>query len=89
MLEFWSLKSRVSPCSMQFIPIAKRIGSPVHKTPTFNRGFLLMYYTYILISETTGKVYIGQTNNPEARIIRHNSNKNFTTVFIVMQFLIL
>ena len=38
-----------------------------------------MYYTYILISETSNKLYIGQTNNHEARINRHNSNKNFTT----------
>jgi putative endonuclease len=38
-----------------------------------------MYYTYILISESTGKLYVGQTNNLEARINRHNSGKNFTT----------
>jgi putative endonuclease len=38
-----------------------------------------MYYTYILISESTGKLYIGQTNNLEARISRHNHDKNFTT----------
>jgi len=38
-----------------------------------------MYYTYILISETSAKLYIGQTNNLETRIKRHNSNKNFTT----------
>jgi putative endonuclease len=38
-----------------------------------------MYYTYITISETTGKLYIGQTNNIESRLKRHNSNKNITT----------
>ena len=38
-----------------------------------------MFYTYILQSESTNKLYIGQTNNLEARINRHNSNKNFTT----------
>ena len=38
-----------------------------------------MYYTYILISETSNKLYIGQTNNLEARIYRHNASKNFTT----------
>jgi len=38
-----------------------------------------MYSTYILISESTGKLYIGQTNNLNARISRHNSNRNFTT----------
>ena len=38
-----------------------------------------MYYTYILQSESTGKLYIGQTNNLQARIIKHNSDKNFST----------
>ncbi len=38
-----------------------------------------MYFTYIIISEITGKLYIGQTNNIEARIARHNKNKNFST----------
>ena len=38
-----------------------------------------MYYTYIIQSESSEKLYIGQTNNLEARIIRHNSSKNFTT----------
>ena len=38
-----------------------------------------MYYTYILISESTGKLYIGQTNNIQTRLHRHNSNKNFST----------
>jgi putative endonuclease len=35
-----------------------------------------MYYTYILKSSATGKIYIGQTNNLEDRIKRHNSNQN-------------
>jgi len=30
------------------------------------------YYVYILESETTGKLYIGQTNNPEKRLLDHN-----------------
>lgn len=38
-----------------------------------------MYYTYIIQSESKGKFYIGQTNNLQARVNRHNSNKNFTT----------
>jgi len=38
-----------------------------------------MYYTYILISESTDRLYIGQTNNLEARIKKHNSDRNFTT----------
>ena len=38
-----------------------------------------MYYTYILMSESTGKLYIGQTNNLEARVERHNIGKNFST----------
>lgn len=35
-----------------------------------------MYYTYILISESTGKLYIGQTNNLKDRINRHNSGQS-------------
>ena len=32
-----------------------------------------MFYTYIL-EKNSGKLYIGQTNNKEARLLRHNSN---------------
>ena len=45
-----------------------------HKAPYF-----IMYYTYILISESTGKLYIGQTNNVQARVLRHNNSKNIST----------
>jgi putative endonuclease len=38
-----------------------------------------MYYTYILVSESKGKLYIGQTNNVQARVLRHNKSKNFST----------
>jgi putative endonuclease len=38
-----------------------------------------MYYTYIIQSESTGKLYIGQTNNLQARISKHNSDKNIST----------
>ena len=31
-----------------------------------------IYYTYILESETSGILYIGQTDNLDARIKRHN-----------------
>ena len=31
-----------------------------------------MYYTYILESEANGQLYIGQTNNLNSRIERHN-----------------
>jgi len=34
--------------------------------------FKMPYYTYILKSESTGNFYIGQTNNLEDRIRRHN-----------------
>jgi putative endonuclease len=35
-----------------------------------------MYFTYILQSTTSGIIYIGQTNNIEDRLRRHNSNQN-------------
>ena len=38
-----------------------------------------MYFTYIIKSVKTGKLYIGQTNNIENRIWKHNSNKVFST----------
>ena len=31
-----------------------------------------MYYVYVVRSESTGKIYIGQTNNIEKRLQRHN-----------------
>jgi putative endonuclease len=37
------------------------------------------FYTYILQSETTGKLYIGQTNNLQDRLLRHNGNRNTAT----------
>ncbi|ROL62309.1 GIY-YIG nuclease family protein [Bacteroidetes/Chlorobi group bacterium ChocPot_Mid] len=35
-----------------------------------------MYYVYIIQSETTGKYYIGQTNNLLDRLTRHNSKQS-------------
>ncbi len=32
-----------------------------------------MFYTYILQSQTTGNLYIGQTQDLEKRLLRHNS----------------
>ena len=36
----------------------------------------MSYYCYILESEATGHLYIGQTNNLEDRLLRHNSGRN-------------
>jgi len=38
-----------------------------------------LYFTYVLKSESSGRLYIGQTNNLEARINKHNSDRNFST----------
>ena len=35
-----------------------------------------MFYTYILYSENFDLFYIGQTNNLDDRISRHNQNRN-------------
>ena len=35
-----------------------------------------MYYVYILKSQSSGKYYIGQTQNIEQRLIRHNSGQS-------------
>ncbi len=38
-----------------------------------------MFYTYILQSDSTGKLYIGQTKNIEDRLGRHNRRgKSYT-----------
>ncbi|NOX37622.1 MAG: GIY-YIG nuclease family protein [Calditrichaeota bacterium] len=33
------------------------------------------YYTYILESETTGRLYVGHTSDLEARLLRHNEGQ--------------
>lgn len=37
------------------------------------------YFTYILQSEISGQLYIGQTNNLTDRLARHNQNRNKAT----------
>ncbi len=34
-----------------------------------------MYYVYVLESQTSGRLYIGQTNNLKNRLVRHNGNR--------------
>ncbi len=38
-----------------------------------------MYYTYILKSATSGKIYIGQTSDLKKRIDRHNTGGSLYT----------
>jgi putative endonuclease len=38
-----------------------------------------VFYTYVIISESTGKLYIGSTGNLEERITRHNQNRSKAT----------
>jgi putative endonuclease len=38
-----------------------------------------MYYTYILKSPKADKLYIGQTQDLEKRLIRHNTGQNKST----------
>ena len=39
-----------------------------------------MYYVYVLKSEKDGRLYIGQTNDLEKRLQRHNLGKVISTV---------
>ena len=39
----------------------------------------MTFYLYILESESSGRLYIGQTNNLPDRIYRHNSNQSLST----------
>ena len=34
-----------------------------------------MYYVYVLQSERTGKLYVGSTADPEARLAAHNAGR--------------
>ena len=43
------------------------------------------FWVYILQSETTGKLYTGQTANLEARLNRHNSSEINTTRYTKRQ----
>ena len=38
-----------------------------------------MFYTYVICSESTGKLYIGSTENLDDRIKRHNQNRSKAT----------
>jgi putative endonuclease len=38
-----------------------------------------MFFTYVIQSASTGRLYIGQTNDLKARLNKHNSDKNFST----------
>ena len=53
---------------------------PPNKTSPFKVGFFdSMYFVYILYSETGNRYYIGQTNNIEDRLIRHNNGYEKST----------
>ena len=39
----------------------------------------MVFYTYVLQSEKNSQLYIGQTNDLEDRIKRHNENRNLAT----------
>lgn len=38
-----------------------------------------MFYIYILLSEPSGKFYIGSTGNLDDRLVRHNSGRSKST----------
>ena len=39
----------------------------------------MAFYTYILVSEKTGRLYIGQTQHIDVRVEEHNSGKTKST----------
>jgi len=41
--------------------------------------FILTYFCYILESESSGRLYVGQTNNVEDRVRRHNAGMVLST----------
>ena len=42
-----------------------------------------MYYAYAIYSESTGKIYVGMSSDPHARLLAHNhpANKGWTKSF--------
>jgi putative endonuclease len=38
-----------------------------------------MYYIYILSSETADKFYVGYTQSPKERLLKHNEQEDFNT----------
>jgi len=52
-------------------------GTPT-KSPHNCEGFFIYmpFHLYILESQSSGKLYIGQTNNLSDRVERHNSGRN-------------
>ncbi len=50
-----------------------------HPALAGHSGVQIMYYTYILQSKKDNKLYIGQTNNIEDRIDRHNRGEVSST----------
>ena len=46
----------------------------VGSNPIGSTNFIPVYYLYILQSETTGRYYIGQTQDVPERLAYHNSN---------------
>jgi len=56
------------------VGIRLRAGEPFHKKRAFAGAllFINMFYLYILRSETSGRYYIGQTNNIDRRLAEHN-----------------
>src|SRR5687768_9858485 len=52
---------------------------PDLKSSLWSFFYLHMFHLYILESETSGRLYIGQTNDLQDRIHRHNSNQNLST----------
>jgi putative endonuclease len=46
----------------------------VGSNPIGSTNFIPVYYLYILQSESTGRFYIGQTQNVPERLVYHNAN---------------
>src|SRR5258706_436129 len=55
-------------------------------SPKPARAFLMIYFVYILISQKDNSFYIGQTNNIDDRLKRHNAGQErYTkTKFLMM-----
>ena len=57
--------------------IQEVVGSiPISSTKSL---FTMSFYVYVLKSDLNGTSYVGHTNDPEKRLIEHNSGKSLAT----------
>src|SRR5258708_5773406 len=63
------------PCRDGTSMLGQRPAFESRLSPKPARAFLMIYFVYILISQKDNSFYIGQTNNIDDRLKRHNAGQ--------------